>query len=169
MKEDGDLKIYEYTLLPKATVVQHTHPDSQVASQPFGIIPTSLFVIVISFVSGLYSIATLGLLMYQKQNLNISSQVLQLMAGLKEMPWVLKPVFGFALDNALRKIGKTKYILFFTSVVKFVVYFVLSQYNLTFFWLMLILLINETASVFESIIAEYCFCLLYTSPSPRDS
>ena len=140
-------------------VSEHAPISTRVDESSTGCLSTSLFVLVISFISGLYDISNLGLLMYQKRTLLLSTSTIQLLSGVIDVPWAIKPVFGYAFDSMLKKIKRVKYIVYATSVVRLLVYLLLAYCDMRASWFIILLMLNQISAVFENIIAEYCLVL----------
>lgn len=64
-----------------------------------GVLSTKTFVVVVSFIQGLFSISHLAIFFYQKERLNLEPDFIQIMAGVLQIPWCIKPVFGFLFDK----------------------------------------------------------------------
>ena len=56
------------------------------------------FITIISFMQGIYSVANLAIFYYQKNTLQVGSELMQIMVGMIALPWGLKPIFGFIYD-----------------------------------------------------------------------
>jgi hypothetical protein len=71
------------------------------------------------------------------------------------MPWSIKPIFGFSFDQIIKKIHKTKYVVYMCCIVKFFVYFLIV--NLKIHWILFYMLntIMVISGLYISIICEY--------------
>ena len=123
-------------------------------NQPF-IFGSMFFVMVISFCHGLYSISGLATFMYQKEVFKLTPEFITLVNGFIDFPWCIKPVFGYTIDSLVMKLSKTKYILFFTTSVRFCTLTIMAHFDLPIYVFYLLLFINTVNYLLENIIAEY--------------
>lgn len=114
-----------------------------------------MYIILISFINGLYNLVNLAYFYYQKDDLLITSGEIQFMAGILTLPWCLKPLFGFIFDHLIRKYKKTKYIIMICSMVRITLYYIMSMYRLHAFSFYAFLIMINIAAVFENITCEY--------------
>lgn len=120
-----------------------------------GIVTSKLFIIILSFVMGLYEIVTLPSFMYQKEVLGMSPQTMQVIAGIIGLPWCIKPVFGYIIDTLVLKVKKTKYIVICTASLKIFLFASVFAFEPGVFFFYLITFLVLLCSLFENIIAEY--------------
>ena len=120
-----------------------------------GAINSQLFVIIIALTHGLFEIASLSSFFYQKNELQLNPQFIQMVAGLISFPWCIKPVFGYITDNMVRRLKKTKYIIIVTSLIKIMCYSLLAHVRVGVGMFYLACFLNCLCSLFENIIAEY--------------
>lgn len=113
------------------------------------------FVILVSFCHGLYSISGLGTFMYQKEVFKLTPEFITLISGFIDFPWCIKPVFGYAIDNLVLRISKTKYIVFVTTSIRFMTLTIMAHFDLPVWGFYAFLFINTVAYLLENIIAEY--------------
>lgn len=114
-----------------------------------------IIVVIIAITQGLLDIGSLAAFYYQKTELLLEPQTIQLLAGIVSFPWCIKPVFGYICDKLVRKIRKIKYIVIATSIIRIIGYSMLAHLKpgITLFYF--ICLINSICAMFENIIAEY--------------
>ena len=132
-------------------------------------VDAKVFVIIIALTHGLLEVGSISIFFYQKLNLLLEPQIIQMLAGIITFPWCIKPVFGYICDNLIRRVRKTKYIIVATSTIKVITYSIIAHYQpgITLFYLLC--LINSTCSLFENIIAEYILVLSTKKESEADS
>ena len=58
-----------------------------------------MFVIMLSFLNGLYNISNLSMFLYLKDELKIHPDEIQLIEGIINLPWCFKFIFGYLLDK----------------------------------------------------------------------
>ena len=113
------------------------------------------FVMVISFCHGLQSLSGLATFMYQKEVYGLSPEFITLINGMIDFPWCIKPVFGYSVDSLVMRIAKTKYIVFFTTIIRFVNFSLMAHFDLNIYLFYTCLLVNTISYMLENIIAEY--------------
>lgn len=113
------------------------------------------FVIVISFCHGFQSLSGLAVFMTQKDVYKMTPEVITLIGGIIDFPWCIKPVFGYTVDSLVMKISKTKYIVFVTTIVRFMVFSLMAHFDLSIYVFYGCLFLNSFCYLLENIIAEY--------------
>ena len=126
-----------------------------------------MFVIVISFCHGLYTVSDLGLFMYQKEVFGLSPETITLIKGVVNLPWSIKPIFGYAFDHLMRRISQTKYIVFVSTLTRFTTFFLMAKFDLPIYVFYGLLLLNSVPYVLENIIAEYTLVCLTKATSSK--
>ena len=76
------------------------------------------FISTCSFLQGFQNISSLGIFMYQKEQLNLNPETITFISGFIVIPYGLKPFFGYFVDWLNSKVSKIKYILFVTDIMK---------------------------------------------------
>ncbi len=120
-----------------------------------GIISTRFYVIVLSICQGLLNLVELSFFIYQQENLKLSAETIQSLKGLIMIQWGLKPILGYFIDRSLDYIGKTKYIIFLTCIIKIGLFFCLYAADTNFIQFHLLYFLVITCSVIENIVCEY--------------
>ena len=110
---------------------------------------------VISFCHGLQSLSSLATFMYQKETIGLAPEVITLINGFIDFPWCVKPLFGYTVDSLVMKISKTKYIVFFTTSIRFLMFSLMAHFDLHTYLFYTCLSINTVCYLLENIIAEY--------------
>jgi len=138
-------------------IVNQVNQKDQKATWPFqgGFVSSKLFIIVLSFVMGLYEVVTLPAFIYQKEVLGMSPQTMQVIAGIIGLPWCIKPVFGYIIDILVLKVKKTKYIVLCTASLRVILFACVFAFEPGIYFFYLITLVVVLCSLFENIIAEY--------------
>ena len=98
---------------------ENFRPDVEPAEKGNFMTP-KIFVAIISLVYGLYDVCALAFMYYQKDQLNLNPQFIQLVGGLISFPFVLKPVFGYLCDGIIAKTRRVKYIILVSSVIRMI-------------------------------------------------
>lgn len=161
----GDVSTTETHVSFAAT---ETIAETTINHKSFGFLNITGYIVTVSFISGLYSICALAFLIYQKDTLKLSAQTVQFYSGLIVLPWSLKPIFGYVVDKLLVRFKKVKYILFCSSLMRLVVFVILSYTDLSLGYLYLLLAINQISAVIESILAEYSLVLKTKEQNKKD-
>lgn len=104
---------------------------------------------------GLFDIVGLAMFMYQKDVLKMEPDSMQLIMGLISIPWCIKPVFGYLIDQILFKIRYTKYLIIAIEVIRFIVFLILSNFQLNWIQFYIAIFINSCCTLFENIVCEY--------------
>lgn len=123
--------------------------------QDYFLFGSTFFVIVISFCHGLQSLAGLATFMSQKDVYMMSPEAITLIGGIIDFPWCIKPVFGYSIDFLVMKISKTKYIIFVTTITRFMIFSILAHFNVSIYVFYFCLCLNSFCYLLENIIAEY--------------
>lgn len=134
----------------------------------FGFIDITSYVVLVSIISGLYSLCSLAFVIYQKDTLKLSPQTIQFYSGLIVIPWSVKPIFGYIIDKLLAKFKKVKYILGISSILRLTVFITLSYVDMSLPLLYTFLGLNQVAAVTESILAEYSLVLKTKEQNKKD-
>lgn len=119
-----------------------------------GLLSITAFIVVLSLMTGLYSLCSLAAFMYQKELLGLSPSTIQLLSGLLSIPWGFKFLFGYSYDALIPTLGKSKHLILIVSAVRvllFLLAFALPPRTLPFF---LILLLSTLCGLYENIVAE---------------
>ena len=143
--------------------------ETQSFHKSFGFINITTYIIIVSFISGLYSLCSLAFIIYQKDTLKLSPQTVQFYTGIIIMPWSVKPLFGYVIDKILVRVKKVKYILAISSISRLVVFLTLTYANLSLPYLYALLSINQISAVVESILAEYSLVLKTKEHNKKDN
>lgn len=114
-----------------------------------------LFVAIVALTHGLCDLAGLAGFMYAKNSLQMNPQTMQMLAGLIALPWCIKPIFGYLVDNLIVKIKTAKYVFFCTASFRIAGYMYLAHFNTTMMTFYFIGFSNSVFYLFENIIAEY--------------
>lgn len=77
------------------------------------------------------------------------------MAALISIPWTMKPIFGFIFDQIMKKLKKSKYLVFITAVIKILCYLSLGFFKTPTWLFYIIFFIITMSNLFLSIICEY--------------
>lgn len=120
-----------------------------------GIITSRTYIVILSLMQGLFSIQSLAAFMYQKDVLKMEPQTIQFLSGIIALPWCIKPVFGYIFDNLVLNIGKTKYIVIVTSIIRIIIFSIIAFYPVGEFFFYVGFFILSLAALFENIICEY--------------
>ena len=120
-----------------------------------GLVSTKFFIIVISFIMGLYEIGSLATFMYQKEILKIEPETMQMIFGFIAIPWCIKPVFGYLFDEIIYRIKKVKYIIIVSCCVRLVVFSVIAHYTVSAAPFYLICFTTSMCTLSENIVSEY--------------
>ena len=123
------------------------------------LITPKIFVMVISFLYGLYGICTLAILIYQKDILKLDPQVVQMISGVISFPFAAKPIFGYMCDKIIAKTGSIKYTVFVTACVRIVVYFLLSRIPPSVYYFYPLIFVSGLCNLFDNIMCEYTLVL----------
>lgn len=75
------------------------------------------------------------------------------------MPWSIKPIFGFMFDQSMKKIQKTKYIVYVCCIVKFIGYLIITYIPLNWISFYSIRFFMVLAGLFINILCEYLLVL----------
>ena len=104
-------------LIPERSVQKH-----QTLYQPrpdqcciFG---TLFFVSILSISVGFQTIYGLAQFMYMKEDLHLRPETITFIMVLIDIPFGIKPVFGYLADILFTKIKKVKHLMFLTSLFK---------------------------------------------------
>lgn len=119
------------------------------------------FVILLSFITGLYSLSSLASFMYQKQILNLSPSTIQFLSGLLAIPWGLKFIFGYSYDILLSKIHKSKYLVITLSIIRIFICLIIYYYNISTFVFVILAIIACLCGLYENIVSE-CMLVVMT-------
>ena len=109
---------------------------------------------VVSFCLGLYDLSALPLFMYQKDNLKLPPQFIQVAAGLISIPWCVKPLFGYIIDNLRTLIGKSKYIIIVSALLRMALFSFFAHFHVNIYVFYALVFGLTLCSLFENIIAE---------------
>lgn len=137
------------------SVLTEVNKISRLTIPEKGFINSKLFVIIIAVSHGLFEIASLSTFFYQKNELQLEPQVIQMLAGLIGFPWCIKPIFGYIVDQLLRRFKKTKYIVLCTSMIRMLAFALIAHFNLGVFCFYVVCFVNGMCSLFENVISEY--------------
>ena len=148
--------------MPVKSVTEHEGDLSM--SDSF--ISTRMFIIMISFVIGLYDLSALPTFMHQKNVLGMRPEAIQFFAGLMNIPWSIKPLFGYLFDNIVRRIKRTKYVILATGLIRMCLFMVLAHTNPHYLVFYACLFGMAFCSLFENILSEYT--LVITSKHEND-
>lgn len=149
--KNDDQKMSQMTV----SVLSDLNRLSKLTLSDKGIVNSQLFVIIIAMTHGLFEIASLSSFFYQKNELQLEPQVIQMVAGVIGFPWCIKPVFGYISDQMVKKLRRTKYIIVVTSIIRIIGYSLLAHFKVGIFVFYLLCFVNSLCSLFENIIAEY--------------
>lgn len=116
---------------------------------------STFFVIVISFCHGFQSLAGLATFMTQKDVYMMTPEAITLIGGIIDFPWCIKPIFGYSIDSLVMKISKTKYIVFVTTITRFMLFSILAHFDVSIYIFYSCLFLNSFCYLLENIIAEY--------------
>ena len=125
---------------------------SQISSSQF--LTPKMFIILVSFFNGIYQIRNIGEFMYQKQVLNLSPNIIQILLGVTSAPYTLKPIFGFFYDRLMFKYGKTKYIIIGCSILRLTTSLLLAYNRTNWITFTLLIFLTTLAELFERLVAE---------------
>lgn len=128
---------------------------SKITLSEKSVISSKMFVIIIAMSHGLFELASLSTFFYQKNELQLEPQVIQMLAGIIGFPWCIKPVFGYIADQMVKKFKHTKYIVICTSIIRIIAFTLIAHFKLGVFAFYVICFVNSLCSLFENIIAEY--------------
>jgi hypothetical protein len=118
-------------------------------------VSTKFFVIVVSFVMGLFEIAALPSFMYQKDVLKIEPETMQLIFGIIAIPWCIKPVFGYIFDEIIYRIKKTKYIIIISGFIRVITFMIIAMYQVPAIPFYAMAFIISMCTLSENIVSEY--------------
>ena len=104
---------------------------------------------------GLHDFAALAAFMYQKQVLLLQPETMQMAFAIIAIPWCIKPVFGYLVDQLVRKVRYTKLIVVVAEMTRLMTLTFFSHYDVGVFVFYSIVFINSLCSLFENIISEY--------------
>lgn len=104
---------------------------------------------------GSHDFVSLALFMYQKEVLLMQPESMQTIFALIAIPWCIKPVFGYTVDQLIRKVRYTKLIILFSQVVRMTTLTLVTHFDFVWWQFYLIVFTNSLCSLFENIISEY--------------
>ena len=119
------------------------------------IINVRSFIIIISFLHGLFDVSNLSVFVYQKNVLGLSPDIIQILTGVIRIPWCIKPILGFVTDKIIKRTRKVKYMVMVSSVIRIMLFSFLSYTSPGMFVFFTILTLNIICSLFENIVLEY--------------
>jgi len=93
--------------------------------------------------------------MYQKELLGMQPSKMQMIMGLIALPWCIKPVFGYFVDQTIQKIRYAKFLVLAIEATRIVVLMCLGSFNMGPWMFYLSILINSMCTLLENIICEY--------------
>lgn len=79
---------------------------------------TIFFISVLAGSIGFGAIYDLAQFMYMKEDLNLRPETITFIMMCVDLPFGIKPVFGYLADILFTKISKVKHLIFITSLVK---------------------------------------------------
>ena len=111
-------------LPPQKTPTDGKSPSTQTQlyqpeSDQCFIFGTIFFVSILSSCVGFQAIYDLAQFMYMKEDLNLRPETITFIMMCIDLPFGIKPVFGYLADILFTKINKVKHLMFFTSLVKY--------------------------------------------------
>ena len=81
------------------------------------------------------------------------------MVGIVAIPWCIKPLFGYLLDQFINKFGKTKYMILASSTWKILAYFLIAFLDLHAVLFYMVFITVTISVIMENIICEYILVL----------
>lgn len=120
-----------------------------------------LFIITLSFMTGLYSLSALASFMYQKEILKLSAAQIQLIASIVAIPWAIKFVFGYSYDLIIRKIKKSKYLIILVSLIRITVLIILYFVKMHWSLFLFLAIVSTFCGLYENIVSE-CMLVIMT-------
>lgn len=111
--------------------------------------------ITISFVIGLFDILSLANFMYQKELLHMQPNQMQLVMGIIAIPWCIKPLFGYLVDQLIQKIKYTRFMVICLEALRVLVLITLASQNLSTWQFYMLIFINSMCTMFDNIVCEY--------------
>lgn len=81
------------------------------------------------------------------------------MSGVLYFPWCIKPIFGYIFDKLMIRLGKPKYIIICTSLVRVIVFSGLANFKFEVYSFHFSLLLISFCQLFENILCEYLLLL----------
>ena len=137
------------------TIITDMLTKSQLSINLKQLVTANVFIIVISFMNGLYDIAELSFFYYQKNSLGLEPQTIQMLVGIINLPWCIKPIFGYLCDQLIKWFKGTREIIFICSVLRIVLFFIFAHLKPNAFVFYTLCLANTFCKLFENIVAEY--------------
>lgn len=104
---------------------------------------------------GLHDFVGMAHFMYQKEVLRMDPEAMQTIYALIAIPWCIKPVFGYAVDQLIRKVRYTKIPILFTQLTRMLTLTLVTHYDFVWWQFYIIIFINSLCSLVENIISEY--------------
>lgn len=104
---------------------------------------------------GSHDFVSLALFMYQKEVLLMQPESMQTIFALIAIPWCIKPVFGYGLDQLMRKVRYTKVIILVSQLVRMGTLTLITHYDFPWYQFYLVVFVNSMCSLVENIISEY--------------
>lgn len=104
---------------------------------------------------GLHDFSALAIFMYQKEVLLLQPETMQMAFAIIGIPWCIKPVFGYLVDQLIRKVKYTKLVIIFAEFVRMCTLTYLAHYQLNVWQFYGVIFTNSMCSMFENIISEY--------------
>lgn len=139
-----------------AVGILNIHPAAP-APETSSLISQTAFIVVLSIMTGLYTLCSLAIFMYQKEVLKLDPSVIQALAGLLSVPWGFKFVFGYTYDAMVPLIRKAKNLVLILSVVRILTFAAMYYFTLSTLTFFLLLLVCTVCGLYENIVSE---CLL---------
>jgi MFS family permease len=133
-----------------------------------GLLTPKAFVIVISLMTGLYSLCGLAAFMYQKEVLKLSPSTIQLLSGLLSIPWGFKFVFGYSYDAFVPVLGKSKHLIFIISALRIIIFGLIWALPLNTFWFFALMFLGTLCGLYENIAAECQLVVMTKEANLRD-
>lgn len=147
------------TIQPAEPVPQSTHT---------GFIAPTTFVVLLSIVTGLYSLSSLAAFMYQKNVLRLSPALIQLLSGILSIPWGFKFIFGYSYDLMIPSIKKSKNLILFVSLVRLFCFIAIYGLELNTALFFLALLALTLCGLYENIVAECALVIMTKKENERN-
>ena len=91
---------------------------------------------------------------YEKDVLKLDSSFIQFLGGIYLIPLVIKPFYGFIIDQLLKKVKKAKFILIVLALCQMLVNMTIAFLQLTTFQFVFLAIIIEIIRVNENILIE---------------
>ena len=119
----------------------------------------NFYVAVQAFLQGLFNLCSLAVFMYQKEQLKLEPSVIQMASGILAIPWSVKPVIGYFLDQFLQRFKSAKPVFIATSVCIMILYSLVGHFTIPTVPFYILYFLAVTCVVTQNIVAEYLLCL----------